>query len=98
MNIFNSTPKTIGEIFDSLFKDIVGEENSIFLTLEKNWTNIVGEIIAKNVKPIRFSNNTLFLATTSSVWRTEINIRTEEIKKLINSYLEDCKIENIIVR
>lgn len=54
------------------------------IRLLESWPNIVGEKIAQQVQVVRIHEGVLYLKTTSSVWRSEVNFAKKAILESIN--------------
>lgn len=88
--------KSIQNVLKNLIKDY-GLENSVSNELiHLNWNQIVGEQLAKQCKPVKIENNILFLKTRNSIWRNELNLKQEELLKLIRESLKKDTIRKII--
>lgn len=61
----------------------------------QNWAGIVGEALARAVKPVRFSKGVLRVAVASAAWHQEINFRKDELIKKINEFLGKSFVKNI---
>ncbi|MDH7515908.1 MAG: DUF721 domain-containing protein [Bacteroidota bacterium] len=69
-------------------------EREIFL----RWEEIVGTAVARRTKPQRFVDGRLTLHTSDAVWRQELILHREELRKKINAALPEPIVEEIIVR
>ncbi|HXG00472.1 MAG TPA: DUF721 domain-containing protein [Bacteroidota bacterium] len=49
------------------------------------WPKIVGEQISKVTEAERIENGILFVRAATAPWRTELTMRREEIRKLVNA-------------
>ncbi len=61
------------------------QESMAFSGLLEKWEQIVGDNIAQHAKLQKLKQGILFIKTDSSVWRSELLIRQEEIISIINS-------------
>ncbi|MEA2031410.1 MAG: DUF721 domain-containing protein [candidate division Zixibacteria bacterium] len=51
-----------------------------------NWTEIVGQQIAKTATAIRFEDSTLYVAVADDAWRQELVMQTDSILEKIRQY------------
>jgi hypothetical protein len=63
-------------------KSFSNEDSSIFdfITLIKNWKEVVGEMLAQNSIPLKISNGTLTIITKHSTISNELNFMSSLIK------------------
>lgn len=55
-------------------------------TAVNRWSEIVGEEMAKRAKAVKFEDGCLYVAVESDVWRQQISMQLDEIKKKIHQY------------
>lgn len=63
-----------------------------------DWSEIVGEQIARVAVPERMERGILFVAVTSPTWRTELSLRRMEIRERINTALRQDVVKEIRFR
>ncbi|MGB9613281.1 MAG: DciA family protein [Candidatus Margulisiibacteriota bacterium] len=85
--------QSIGNILDEL-------EGELFWTIRNCrllalWRQVVDESIAKNTEPIKISNRTLYVSTSSPVWAHELSYLKREIIKKFNEKAGEEAILNI---
>jgi hypothetical protein len=60
--------------------------------------SLFGEVGKQNIEIVDFEEGNLFLKMESSVWRSEVKLRSGEITKKINSKLKQKAVGKIIVK
>lgn len=86
------SPKPISLLLDRLIQ-INGWEDKVAIgKIARSWSEIVGETISAHTRLGKFINGELSIKTDSSIWRSELLLRQEDIIKKINS-----KIGKIVV-
>lgn len=86
--------KSLSEIIykETAFKKIVNKAKE--QEVVDKFADIFPEL--KNVaRAVRFEKKTLYLKVENSVWRSELNLKQEAIKKKIENIIEQIKIEKI---
>jgi len=88
-------------INDSLLKIIkeVKIEHEYYETvLLTNWSNIVPVSISRVSKPLTVEEGKLHLLVTSELWKKELQLRKDDLLKLINANLANPFIKDIIFK
>ena len=67
------------------------EDNSVHAV----WDEIVGENISKVTKIDKIKNNTLYIKTKNSAWRSELSFQKEDLKSKIFVKLPKMEIKEI---
>jgi predicted nucleic acid-binding Zn ribbon protein len=62
------------------------------------WSTIVGEPIAKHARAERVAYGKLYIAVDSPAWRNELLFQKKELLDRVNSFLNNSKIKEIILR
>jgi predicted nucleic acid-binding Zn ribbon protein len=62
------------------------------------WQEITGPAVASRTQPIRLVDGVLHVRADDPVWRQELILRREELRRLINSALKEPMIVEIVVR
>ncbi len=62
------------------------------------WQEIAGPAVASRTQPIRLVDGVLHVRADDPVWRQELILRREELRKLINSAFREPLIVAIVVR
>ena len=86
--------KSLSEIIykENAFKQLVKKAKE--QEVVDKFTEIFPEL-ANVVIPVKYENKTLYLRVENSVWRSELNIKQEAIKKKIEKTIETIKVEKI---
>ena len=64
----------------------------------QRWSEIVGEAVAKQAKPVRLRNGILWLSVADAVWRMELHSMRSELARKINTASGDQLVSEIRVR
>lgn len=90
-------PRSISD----LLKDFVSEnklEEGLFASgIIRNFRKIIGEQSASCLKQISFSNGTIYCKSSSSVIRTQLFLRKNNILKELNAGLDEPAVRKIII-
>ena len=62
------------------------------------WNEIVGSNAVKHTKVVRYEHKQLTIEVDSSVWRTELRLRSDELMKRMNERLGIELVREIILR
>jgi hypothetical protein len=94
--------KKLGLFLDKKFLDnkkkIVWDEKSVFFAFERIIKEEFGSHGAKNLKADYLKNKRLFITCESSVWKSELNLNKEEIRKKLNEELGGEEIFEIKIK
>lgn len=60
------------DLIDSFLKKLSQDDSCFLVNLKENWTDTVGEQVARNTSPKSYSNGILNVAVTSGVWKSEL--------------------------
>jgi predicted nucleic acid-binding Zn ribbon protein len=66
--------------------------------LNRDWSKIVGEMIAKNTKSIKKYKDTLYVEVSSPALKNELNYLKSSILEKINQYFGDETIRQIQIK
>jgi predicted nucleic acid-binding Zn ribbon protein len=94
----NIPPKHIGEIISSYLKNRNWVQRIDGYSILQSWEEVVPINVARNTKPIKIQNNTLFVRVKNHVWANELRIRKGEIIHLINQKAGKDLIKDIIIK
>lgn len=94
----NIPPKHIGEIIQAYLKERNWIQRIKGYNIFDSWEEFIPKQIAKNAKPIKIQDNTLFIRVKNHVWANEIRIRRGEIINLVNNNTGKNVIKNLIIR
>ena len=92
-------PSAIGDLIAELFPQKsfpkgMNEEMDVF----KIWCSVVGPEVAKQTKPKRLINGTLFVETVHPIWTMELQGKSHLIRKKINTALGRDAVKEIFFR
>ncbi len=83
----NTRPSKVSDILAAILKDRgwnrVVREHRVF----GEWDGVVGEIIAKNARPVRIDRGVLVAIVSSPVWTQELSLMKETIIGRLNDRL-----------
>jgi predicted nucleic acid-binding Zn ribbon protein len=88
---------TIGQAIDKMIKDFKLSGHLQLSTIKSQWTEIVGETIAKYTGDLYLRNGTLYVKCTHSALKQELNYRKKEIKEAVNKTLKEEAILDIVI-
>jgi predicted nucleic acid-binding Zn ribbon protein len=88
----------IGDLLQSTLSSMDLEEDYLSGKLMKNWEEIVGGVIARNVRFFKLKDKEIRLLTTSSAWRYELFAKREEIIGKCNEFLCTEAVETMKIR
>lgn len=66
--------------------------------LNRDWSKIVGDMIAKNTKSVKKYKDTLYVEVSSPALKTELNYLKSTILEKINQYFGDETIRHIQIK
>lgn len=93
----NREPQDINSLFDSVPNKFNLTEKRIIVDLRKNIKEIISESFSKSVVIYDLNNGTLILKVSNPVWKTEIQLRKDQIVEKFNTYLGANIIKNIVL-
>ena len=99
----NGTPdfqmaQTIGSIIKEWLRANGLEEKVQQKDVPNYWVEIVGEAVAKHAEIERIDKGKMFVKVTSAVWRNEIALRREDIRRKVNERFGAEIVKEIVVR
>ncbi len=62
------------------------------------WTEIVGEAVARHAEVERIDKGRMYIRVSSAVWRNELMLRRDEIKRKINERFGAEVVQEVILR
>ncbi len=93
----NHLKDILQNILKNQFKNNKDRENEF--NLYKDWETIVGKRIAKNCWPVKWINNeTLLIATESSVWLHELKRMDKVLLQKIKASTQNQKINRLVFK
>lgn len=93
----NKEPRELKDIFSSMPNKINFSEKNIVVDLRKNLDKIISISFAKSVIIYDLNNGILRLKIANPVWKTEIQLRKEQIVDKFNNYLGANIIKSIVL-
>ncbi len=93
----NREPQAINSLFDSLPNKFNLNEKRIIVDLRNNIKEIISESFSKSVVIYDLKDGKLILKVSNPVWKTEIQLRKEQIVEKFNAYLGANIIKNIVL-
>jgi predicted nucleic acid-binding Zn ribbon protein len=90
--------KDLGSILRSLISDLHIQDKLDQYKIFNHWEEIVGKEIAKNAKPERIKDMTLYLLCRSPIWANELNLLSQSILAKINAFAGKDLIKDIKVK
>ncbi len=76
-------PESVSTIINSVLREMGSQELLLLANIDKRWEEIVGEVLADKVRPLKISKGTLYLSTPSPVWSQEVLFAREMIKNRV---------------
>ena len=95
---FSNKIWTIGEALSDATKQIGIERKLKEQRVIDEWRTIVGDPIANNAKIKRFADGKLTLSVVNSVWRQELSFGRERLRKVINDFIGEEVVFEIMLR
>ena len=90
--------KPIKEILSDYLKGTDFRTINESISIEKEWGQMVGELIAKNTEITSFINGRLTVKTSDPVWRNELTLQKSELIQKLNQTMTETPIKEIIFR
>ncbi|MFA7325444.1 MAG: DUF721 domain-containing protein [Candidatus Kapaibacterium sp.] len=90
-------PQDINSLFDSMPNKFNLAEKRIIVDLRNNVKEIISENFSKSVVIYDLKNGKLILKVSNPVWKTEIQLRKDQIVEKFNVYLGANIIKNIVL-
>lgn len=79
-----TTPKTVGELMEQLFKSPNIAAKIAEGSLPDIWRRVVGPIVAEQTRQVRLVRGVLFVHITSAIMRNELMMRRDALVRAIN--------------
>lgn len=93
-----TSPKSIGELLDQLFKSPNIAAKIAEGSLPDIWRQVVGPIIAEQTRQVRLVKGTLFVHIASAVMRNELMMQREAIVRAINARCGMDIVQSLVVQ
>jgi predicted nucleic acid-binding Zn ribbon protein len=88
---------TIGEALDKMIRDYKLTNQVHLSQIKSNWSEIVGNTIAKYTTDLYLRNGVLFIKVAHTALKQELSFRKEEIKTAVNKALKEDAIQEIVI-
>lgn len=92
------TPNSLNEVLMKLIERMGWQEEYELAMIINSWGDIVGEKFASESKPDNLKDGVLTVLATSSVWRTELFYRREQIIDKICKLREKQVVKEMVIR
>jgi hypothetical protein len=93
----NKEPQNINSILESMPNKFNLVEKRIIVDLRTNIKDIISESFSKSVVIYDLIDGKLILKVSNPVWKTEIQLRKDQIVEKFNTYLGSNIIKNIVL-
>ena len=90
-------PTTIGNIINDLCRSWGIERRLKEYNAISQWSNIVGERIAKEARPLSLKRGKLFLYVEKAAWRNELTFMKKDIIQKMNRAIGTPLVRDIII-
>jgi hypothetical protein len=90
-------PQDLNSLFDSMPNKFNLAEKRVIVDLRNNIKDIISESFSKSVVIYDLKNGKLILKVSNPVWKTEIQLRKDQIVEKFNAYLGANIIKNIVL-
>ena len=91
-------PQVLNDVLKELITKFGWQEKFDLSYMMNNWTEIMGSKFAEVTKPTKLKDAVLTVETNSSVWRTELFYRREQIIEKINTIIGKIAVKELIIR
>ncbi|MFM8472972.1 MAG: DUF721 domain-containing protein, partial [Candidatus Kapaibacterium sp.] len=96
--LMHSDARPIGFLLQSFLKERGLQDVAIEARVPEAWRQVVGENAAKHCSSVTYAARTLTVQVDSSVWRTELRYRKNDIMRKINEHVAASIVDDIILR
>lgn len=93
-----TSPKSIGELLDQLFKSPNIAAKIAEGSLPDIWRQVVGPIVAEQTRQVRLVKGTLFVHIASAVMRNELMMQRDAIVRAINARCGMDIVQSLVVQ
>jgi len=91
-------PENLQDVLNQLISKLGWQEKSDLVNIIKQWNEIVGEKFAEVSVPQKLNEGALTINVESSVWRSELFYRREQIIQKINDLNNRIIVNELIIR
>lgn len=82
----NANPVGLAGLIVPLIRNLGIESDIKLLRLQRNWRSIVGEVNARNTRPIALDDTILTVAVSSPAWLTQARFISSSFLSAVNSF------------
>ena len=93
-----ANPVSLPELLHSIVDELESGKEFYFERLQSDWKHLVGETLARNLRPLSIENNILTAVVSSPGWLTEFQFQKKKLLEKINSYGKKNKINIYDIR
>lgn len=94
----NENAQMLGTILSGIIRQHGLDKKIQAHSIPQHWEEIVGQNAAKVTKVKKLEHGTLIVEVGAPVWRTELMMRREEIRKKLNEKLGAEMVKEIVLR
>lgn len=94
----NENAQLLGTILSDIIRQHGLDKKIRAHAIPQHWEEIVGQNAAKVTKVKKLEHGTLIIEVGAPVWRTELMMRRDEIRKKLNEKLGAEMIKEIVLR
>jgi len=98
MNQKKSGLTDISRVIDNWFEGKNYTKRRTNFSAFNNWSEIVGDNIAKHTKPVKFYNDTLVIHVRNSVWTQELQFLKPSLLEKIKNSFPDTQIKDLMFK
>ncbi|MFQ5797353.1 MAG: DUF721 domain-containing protein [Bacteroidota bacterium] len=91
-------PESVAAIIQRLIDDLGLKKRYDQERIVQQWSEIVGERIARRAEAMRIENGKLYVNVDRPTWRNELILRKRDILKQINAVMKHEVVKDIIFR
>ncbi len=98
MNTHDDDPKKLSFSVERLLKTLKAPNPDVLATVFLHWSEVVGADVAAHSKPSFIEGNTLVVATTDTVWASQLMWLEAELVAKIQKVSKSDRIQTLKVR
>lgn len=91
-------PKTLRAGIDGVVRHLGGPDTDVMTQLFGRWRELVGDVLAAHVRPVRLTGGDLVLEVDDGAWATEVRYFDAELRRRIAEVVGDGVVDAIRVR
>ncbi len=95
--MFQRDPLPLRTLLEELIRNSPLEEKLQYAALPAVWREVVGSPLDRYAVPVKVEDGCLIVHVESAVWRTELELRKEQLLKRINERLAPRKLREMKV-